>query len=317
MRRQTPVSLIYLIYLAALAMTTTLLVFWVLVVQRFTPQINEAISSLGGFEWNHFHWFIQSTGAVFFFLVIVALTYLLAITLSERRYRVKQEHFLSNISHELKSPVAGIKLHAQTLEGGGLGEGDVRELSSYVVREAQRIGNLVDNLLEGGRIQSGRERTLRPIDLREFFRDYQEAVRGRFDLREIDLVFEVQSRSAVMATSDTLQRVMDNLIDNAVRFTEAGGRILCQVRDRHDDAEIVVADTGLGIPKTELTKVFERFYRLARDEGQRKGTGLGLAIVHALVAEMRGKIRAVSGDGEPGTRFEIRLPQARPDEAER
>ncbi|MEM6796646.1 MAG: ATP-binding protein, partial [Acidobacteriota bacterium] len=72
----------------------------------------------------------------------------------------------------------------------------------------------------------------------------------------------------------------------------------------------VVADTGIGIPKTELTKVFERFHRLQREvENRRKGSGLGLAIVRGLVGEMRGRIRAFSGDGEPGTRFEIHLPQ--------
>ncbi|MEL7059567.1 MAG: ATP-binding protein, partial [Acidobacteriota bacterium] len=89
---------------------------------------------------------------------------------------------------------------------------------------------------------------------------------------------------------------------------------LCQVRDRHGGTEIVVADNGLGIPKTELTKVFDSFYRLRRDvDSRRTGSGLGLTIVRGLVEELRGRVRAVSGDGEPGTRFEIHLPQADPE----
>lgn len=311
-QRNTPIFVIYLIYLLALAMTTALLVFWVLIVQRFTPEINELVSRFG-VEWNHFHWFIGSSGAMLFFLVSVALTYLLAITLSERRYRVKQDFFLSNMSHELKSPVAAIQLHGQTLQVGDLEPHEVAEIADTIVGEAGRIGNLVDRLLESGRLASGKAAgELEPVDLRQFFHEYQEVVRRRFDLREIDLRFEIQTRSVVMATSETLQRVMDNLIDNALRFTEAGGRILCEVRDRPDGPEIVVADTGVGIPKTELTKIFERFHRLQREVHERKkGTGLGLAIVRGLVEEMRGRIRAISGDGEPGTRFEIRLPRLR------
>ena len=310
MRRQnTPILIIYVIYMAALAMTTALLVFWVLVVQRFTVEINELVSKVG-VEWNYFHWFIGSTGAGLFFLVSIALTYLLAITLSERRYRVKQEHFLSNMTHELKSPLAAIKLHAQTLEQGGLEPEEVSLFSGHIVKESERVCKLVENLLESGRLASGKGAgELRKIDLRHFFQEYQKGVPARFDLRQIDLDFEVQTRSVVMATHETLQRIMDNLIDNALRFTKSGGKIRCSVRDSLDNAEIVVADTGIGIPKTELTKVFERFHRLQREvEQQRKGSGLGLAIVRGLVEEMQGRIRAISGEGQPGTRIEIQLP---------
>ncbi len=309
-RINAPVFVIYAIYLAAIAMTTALLVFWVLVVQRFELEINELISRYV-VEWNQFHVFIQSTGAGFFFLVLVILTYLLAVILSERRYSHKQDEFLSNITHELKSPVAAIKLHAQTLEQGGVAREDRRRSTGFILREADRVGALVDNLLESSRLQSGRlSPELQPVRLQEFFREYQVAVRDRFDLRQIDLIFEVQTRAVVMATHETLQRVFDNLIDNALRFTEAGGRIQLLVRDGAADTEIVVADNGIGIPKRELPKIFDRFYRLRREIGnRRRGTGLGLAIVRGLVEEMRGHIRAVSHDGEPGTRFEIRLPQ--------
>ena len=309
-RFNTSILLIYLIYLAAIAMTTALLVFWVLVVQRFNTEINQMVSRLG-VEWNGFHWFIHSTGAALFFLVIAAITYLLGITLSERRYSVKQTEFLSNITHELKTPVAAIQLHGQTLQQGDLTPEEQQRFVGFILSEATRIGGLVDNLLEGSRLASDSSRELRPVNLREFFKDYQEVARNRFDLRQIDLTFEVQSRSVVMATTESLQRVMDNLLDNALRFTEAGGRILFKVQDDHDAAEIIVADTGVGIPKRELPKIFNRFYRLSREIGGKKhGTGLGLSIVRSLVEEMRGQIRAVPQDEQKGARFEIRLPQA-------
>lgn len=311
-RRSTPSVLIVSIYLSALAVTTALLVFWVLVVQRFEAEINQLISRLGVGEWSNFHLFIQSTGVGLFFLLIVALTYLLAVTLSERRYSRKQVDFLSNVTHELKSPVAAIKLHAQTLQQGDLTADERETFTGFVVQESNRIGTLVDNLLTGSRLAAGRPHRLEPISLKAFFDEYQTAARRRFDLSEIDLSFEIKTRSVVMATNDGLQGVMDNLIDNALRFTRAGGSVRCEVRDAPGAAEIVVVDTGIGIPRRELGRIFERFYRLGRDlAGRRRGTGLGLAIVRGLIEEMRGTIRAVSGHGEPGARFEIQLPKAK------
>ncbi len=314
-RTQASTFLVYLIYLLALAMTTALLVFWVLVVQRFKPEINQLISHFV-VEWNYFHWFIHSTGAVLFFLVIVALTFLLAVTLSERRYSRKREEFLSTATHELRSPVAAIKLHAQTLQQDDLEDDERRQSVGFIVHEAERVAHLVDDLLEASRILASNAPTeLQPIHLDDFFREYEESVKDRFDLSKVQIHFEIRTRAVVMATSEALHRIMDNLIANALRFTDAGGEILCRVIDSHHSAQIVVADDGVGIPPSELKRVFDRFYQLRRGMGGRtlRGTvGLGLAIVRTLVEDMRGKIRAISGDDSPGTRFEIRLPHADP-----
>ncbi len=310
-RRSTPhVLLIYLIYLAAIAVTTALLVFWVVVVQRYNSDINQLVSRLG-FEWNQFHWFVTTSGAGLFFLVFVALTYLLALTMGERRYSRKQEEFLTNVSHELKSPVAAIKLHAQTLQQDDVRRDDQKRFVSYIVREAERVGTLVDNLLESSRILSGGATgDLRPIRLSQFFDEYQKAAEARFDLRQTTLSFDIDTRSTVRASDEALLRILDNLIDNALRFTAEGGKILCQVRDRRSEAEIMVADNGIGIPKRELPKIFDRFYRLSREIGnRRRGTGLGLSIVRGLVQDLSGTIQALSTDDQPGTRFKIRLPR--------
>ncbi len=312
-RRSTPhILLIYLIYLAAIAVTTALLVFWVVVVQRYNSEINQLLSRLG-FEWNQFHWFVTTSGAGLFFLVFVALTYLLALTIGERRYSRKQEEFLTNVSHELKSPVAAIKLHAQTLQQDDVRGTDQRRFVSYIVREAERVSTLVDNLLESSRILSGgASGDFRPIILREFFEEYKRAAEARFDLRTTTLNFDVDTHSTVMASNEALIRILDNLIDNALRFTSEGGKILCRVRDGGGEAEISVADNGIGIPKRELPKIFDRFYRLSREIGnRRRGTGLGLSIVRGLVQDLRGTIQALSTEGQPGTRFEIRLPRIR------
>jgi len=308
-RNSAPILVICSIYLIALLVTTGLLVFWVAVVQRFEVEINQMIGRLG-LESNYFHWFVGTTGYGLFFLVILALTYLLAVTLSERRYSRKQNDFLSNVTHELKSPVAAIKLHAQSLEQSDVPRDERARSVGYILQEAERIGALVDNLLESSRLEASAGGRLEAIDLRAFFADYQNAVRGRFDLARIDLRFEVSTRSAVMATAEGLQRILDNLISNAVRFTHRGGRILLTVRDRgRGRAEIVVADDGVGIPKRDLERIFDRFHQLGHGLRGHHGTGLGLSIVRGLVEELRGRIRAVTPEGNAGgARFEIELP---------
>lgn len=305
-----PRRLPILVYVLSLAVAVALLVTWVVYVVNSGSRLAELGSRLGVTTWD-VPWVVLVVGCALLFLLIGGLTWQLAQALAATRYLRAQDEFLANVTHELKSPLAAIKLHAQTLEQDDVSPEERQVFMGYILREAERTSALVDNLLESSRLIAGKSTgDLQPIDLREFFRDYQQTVRSRFDLGEIELRFEIRSQAVVMATSEALQRIMDNLISNALRFTEAGGQILCQVRDSLGGAEIVVADTGIGIPHGELPKIFDRFYRLRREIGQRgKGTGLGLAIVRGLVEELRGRIRAISSEGEPGTRFEIRLPQ--------
>jgi signal transduction histidine kinase len=112
-----------------------------------------------------------------------------------------------------------------------------------------------------------------------------------------------------MATTEALRRVMTNLIDNAVRFSSRGGEVRCRVRDEERLVRIEVEDDGAGIPKKELSKVFDRFYQIGKEiSGRRGGTGLGLSIVLGLVKEMKGDVRAFSQEGRPGSRFVVTLP---------
>ncbi len=117
----------------------------------------------------------------------------------------------------------------------------------------------------------------------------------------------------MLANDDGLRRVMTNLVDNAVRFSHKGGEIRCRVADIGATVRIEVEDDGVGIPRHELTKVFDRFYQIGREiSGRRGGTGLGLAIVAALVKEMNGDVKAMTIDGKPGTRFVVTLPLPEP-----
>jgi signal transduction histidine kinase len=306
-RRSTQLVTMYVLSLAA---TIALLVVWVVyIVRSFIRQ--ERLSSRVGMPTEGFSWGILSVGCLLLFFLIVALTYQLAQALAARRYALKQEEFMSNISHEMKSPVAAIKLHAQTLQDGEGMTIDAQKRSlGFIVQQADRMGALVDDVLESSRLLAAkRVLDLRPVDLAAFFEPYFAHTRPRAEDHGVTLRTEVKTTSTALATEEALRRVMDNLIDNAVRFSDRGGEVRCRVTDREGGVRIEVEDDGAGIPRKELRQIFDRFYQAGPETAaHRRGTGLGLSIVSGLVSEMRGTVEAFSQEGRPGSRFVVELP---------
>jgi signal transduction histidine kinase len=296
-------------YVVSLAATIALLVVWVVYVVRSASKINdlaERVRESGG----GVHWVVLTVGCSLLFLMIVGLTYQLAVALAARRYSLKQEEFVSNITHEMKSPLAGIKLHAQTLERPGLPEAQRQRSVAFILAEAERMETLVDNVLESGRLLA-RKRLLdlAPVDLGEFFAAYFEDARSRAESQGVRLRVDGATRSVVRTSPVAMERVMTNLLDNAARFSGRGGEVRCRLGDAPGKVRIEVEDDGIGIPKGELGKIFDRFYQIGRGiSGRRRGTGLGLSIVSGLVREMRGTVQAFSQEGRPGTRFVVELP---------
>ncbi len=293
-------------YVVSMTIATALLVGWVVYVLRSQAKINDLASRVG-VDRENFHWLILGIGCLLFGLLIGGVTYQLAQTLSERRYALKQEEFVSNITHEMKSPLAVIRLQAETLLQDDIQDEERHRFLRYIVQQQERLSVLVDNVLELSRLVSRkRGLTLEPVALQPFFEGYLEEARGRVLSQGRRLETRVDTRASVLATEGALQRVLDNLLDNAVRFSAPGGEVRCLVADDGQGVRISIEDDGVGIPKGELRRVFERFYQIGRD---RQGTGLGLAIVEGLVHEMKGAVRAFSQDGRPGSRFEIVLPR--------
>ncbi len=305
-KRSTPIVLTYILSLMA---TIALLVVWVVYVVQASARINQMADQVRPGAAS-FHWVVLAIGCTLLFLLIVGLTYQLAQVIAARRYAEKQDEFVSNITHEMKSPLAGIKLHAQTLEQPGLSEGQRRRSVAFILEEAERMGVLVDNVLESSRLLARKKRlALEPVDLESFFATYFSAARPRVESQGVHLAVVGGTRAVVRASEDALERVMTNLLDNAVRFSARGGEVRCRLADLPGKVAIEVEDDGVGIPKNELGKIFDRFYQIRRElSDRRKGTGLGLAIVSGLVREMRGTVRAFSQEGRPGTRFRIELP---------
>lgn len=307
-RRHIPVTT----YILSLAIAVALLVVWVVYVVRSGTRI-EQLAGRHGMEGGDVPWLVLVTGCVLLFLLIGGLTYQLAQALAAVRTVRKQEEFLANVTHELKSPLAAIKLHAQTLEQPAVPEASRRRSTALVLEQVSRMERLVDNVLESSRLVGRRRRLeLQPVALRPFLAGYLADVEPRFEARGVQLAVHGGTEATVMATPDALFRVLENLLDNAARHSRPGGEVRLRVRDGGGTTTIEVEDDGAGIPKRELPRVFERFYRGESGPTERpaSGTGLGLAIVSGLVDEMRGRVHADSLEGRPGARFVVELPHA-------
>jgi two-component system phosphate regulon sensor histidine kinase PhoR len=230
-----------------------------------------------------------------------------------RKLEQVRRDFLANASHELRTPLTSIQGFATTLMQDDLPDDDRRHFTEVVARNAERLGNLLDDLLELSQLEGRREPlTTSEVDVAHIAQELLDDLGPR--LEQQSLAAEIHVGDATRAWGDrrAVEQILTNLIDNALKYTDEGGRIDVTLRGQDGRLEVVVADTGLGIPADEVPRVFERFYRVDKARSRALGgTGLGLAIVKHLVQAMGGDIRLESEVGE-GSRFTFWLPATPP-----
>lgn len=231
------------------------------------------------------------------------------ITRLERLERVRQE-FLSNVSHELRTPLTAIIAYVETLEEGALEDAENnRRFLSVIRRNATRMHNLIDDILELSAIEAGMV-SVEPqsVRLHSIVEEVTTALASRAEQRRVKLFNEVAPDTTVYADGRRLEQMLANLIDNAIKFNREGGA----VRITHESKErdrISITDTGDGIPAEHIERIFERFYRVDRARSREMGgTGLGLAIVKHLARAHGGEVTAHSTISE-GATFTIELPK--------
>jgi two-component system phosphate regulon sensor histidine kinase PhoR len=229
-----------------------------------------------------------------------------------RLERLRQE-FVANVSHELKTPLSVIKACTETLINGAGDEPEFRaSFLQQVAEQAERLHALILDLISLARIESGEEMfEFEPVDVGAAVHACAERQRARAEGKDQKLeVIAPASGVAlhVWADDEAVGHILDNLVDNAVKYTPAGGRIEVRWRIDGDRVCIEVADTGIGIPERDLPRIFERFYRVDKARSRELGgTGLGLSIVKHLVQAMHGSVEAKSQIGV-GSTFRVRLP---------
>ncbi|MDJ0852045.1 MAG: ATP-binding protein [Myxococcota bacterium] len=220
--------------------------------------------------------------------------------------------FVANASHELRTPLAAIRGFAETLLGTrALSEDDRRSYLEVIDRHARRLGNLVGDLLELSKVESGKiEFELGPVDTEGLLAALIRDNRARFEEKELEVTHECKGDVVAWADTAALEQVVTNLLDNAVKYTDPGGRIHVGAEGDERWVRVSVQDTGIGIPEADLGRIFERFYRVDKARSRALGgTGLGLAIVKHIVHGLGGEISVESELGR-GTVFALTLPRA-------
>lgn len=233
------------------------------------------------------------------------------ITQVEHLEKVRQV-FLSNISHELRTPLTSILAFVETLEDGAVDdELNNRRFLSVIRKNAERMRHLIDDISELSSIEAGNVKIdPKPIKLGDLVREVFASLSAKAEEREIALQNEVESGVRVYADVLRLEQMLTNLVDNAIKFNTRGGIVAVNCFDLGATQAIEVSDTGEGIMREHLQRIFERFYRVDRARSREiGGTGLGLAIVKHLARLHSGEVTVKSVLGE-GTTFRIELPKS-------
>ncbi len=229
------------------------------------------------------------------------------------RYQDLRKEFVANVSHELRTPLTVIKGYIETLRDGAIS--DPRKRDEYLLtieRHANQLTNLVSDLLELSRLDSQSALPHRTsVDLVAICRRAAELLQPAIGAKGHTLTLQLPATtSPIVGNADYLERAIVNLVDNAVKYTPAGGKICIAVRMEPPHAVIEVSDSGIGIPKEDLPRIFERFYRVDRSRSREMGgTGLGLSIVKHVVQVHGGSIE-IASEVNAGSRFRILLPLA-------
>jgi signal transduction histidine kinase len=224
--------------------------------------------------------------------------------------------FVANVSHDLRTPLTSIQGFSQAMVEGALPRGGYVEAGRIINKEAARMRRLVEDLLELSKIESGEAMlTLEPVELVPLARRAGERAAAEAAERGVELAYRFEARQSVEADLRYIERVLDNLILNAVKHTPRGGKVTLTVTgdkmppgETKPHASITVHNTGSVIPEQDLPRIFERFYRVDKSRaGSAEGSGLGLAIAREIVQSHGGQISATSSTSA-GTEFVVRLP---------
>ncbi len=223
----------------------------------------------------------------------------------EKRVETIKKDFVANVSHELRTPLASIKGYSETLLDGGMDDKDtLKEFLRVIDRHATRMARLIDDLLVLSRLESHQMTIVSaPVDLGEII---QATMKG-FEKQARDKGLSISSSlpddlPKVLGDRDRLEQVIVNLLDNAIKYTPAGGRVGVTAERADGSVKVDVKDTGIGIPADDIPRIFERFYRVDKARSRELGgTGLGLAIVKHIIQGHNGKMQVESSPGKGST----------------
>ena len=259
-------------------------------------------------------------GGILFLVIIAGLVLNTIFLVREIRRNEQHDSFINAVTHELKTPIASIRLYLQTLQRREVGEAQRRQFYELMLHDTERLLRTVEQVLKAGEAahKKGPPQRL-PVEFNALVRECMELARVRHHLQAADLDYRESLSSSpqnaggacVLGDPEELRTAVLNLLDNAVKYSPDGVHISVEL-EAPDEKRVVlrVRDRGVGIPEQELKRIFKRFYRVTqRSLSQVKGTGLGLFIVRSIARKHGGRVFAQSEGAGKGTTVTLELPR--------
>lgn len=293
-RKRSRIHIPITLSVSMMLLNITLMVAWILLLVRDSS------------------WGLLTVGVITFTLILAGLLFWLVLSIKEIRLNHRQANFVDSVTHELKSPIAAMKLYLETLRMRSLDPEKQREFHEVMAEELERLDQLINQLLEVGRLDAvGAHQDPEKVPLRPLLVQCarQACVHHQHDL-DRTVTFDVPSLD-LHARRMVLQLIFSNLIDNAVKYGGDPPEVCVRAsRFGQNRVRVRIVSNGAGVAWEERKKIFKIFYRGGDElERRRKGTGLGLYIVYTLVRRMKGKVTVRDReDGQDGCVFEVELP---------
>jgi two-component system sensor histidine kinase SenX3 len=254
-------------------------------------------------------------GIIFFAFIVAGLVLNTIFLVREIKRNEQQESFLNAVTHELKTPIASIRLYLETLQQRQVDEQQRKDFYRVMLDDTDRLLGTVEQVLKAGEIRNGTRKTWEQVDFSKIVLESVDLARVRHKLAREQLRFggELPRETTVLGNPEELHIAVANLLDNAIKYSGPKKDIEINLLTPDlDNVMLTVRDAGIGIPRPELKRVFKRFYRVHAATGHSKGTGLGLFIVRSVARRHGGDAFAESeGEGQ-GSTFSIKLPRVYP-----
>ncbi len=256
-------------------------------------------------------------GVIFFSLIIAGMVLNTLFLVREIRRNEQHDSFINAVTHELKTPIASIRLYLETLQNREVDEAQRRQFYGVMLADTDRLLGTVEQVLRAGQArQRHRRRNWSQIPLGAVVRECIELARTRHNLQPQAMRLESPEpleEATVLGDPDEIRTAISNVLDNAVKYSHNGIDVGVRFVPELDQVLVRVSDKGVGIPRPELKRIFKRFYRVRRPEmGRVTGTGLGLFIVKSIARKYGGEAFAESAGEGQGTTVTIKLPRVYP-----
>jgi signal transduction histidine kinase len=257
-------------------------------------------------------------GIIFFGAIVAGLVLNTIFLVREIRRNEQHDSFINAVTHELKTPIASIRLYLQTLQRREVDETQRRQFYELMLLDTERLLHTVEQVLKAGAAAQKKSPLQRsPVDFNSLVQDCVELARTRHHLQAADLDYRESllvrngDGAQVLGDPEELRTAVSNLLDNAVKYSPDGVHISVEIEAPDEERVVLrVRDQGVGIPQQELKRIFKRFYRVTqRSLSQAKGTGLGLFIVRSIARKHGGRVFAESEGTGKGTTVTLELPR--------